>query len=272
MCRFILIVLSLTVACVPAPESFMGTWEIAAVQPDGASKDARWLVFNADRTYTAKDKNGMELWAGTFEIDPTTSPKTWDHRSDAARKESKEVLGIYHLDGDQLRVACVVGQWKGKEWVGKSRPTGFDPEQVDVLMELKRVKPRQCRPSSEQPTGDKAMLNQLPKPASDFIRTSNGNDPTEFITLFAEDAVVDDAGRIFQGREAIREWAAGDIFAAKVTFDVLEVDGDESDATITAKINGTFDRTGLPDPLFMTLQVASLNGRITKLTCRLAAK
>lgn len=112
------------------------------------------------------------------------------------------------------------------------------------------------------------MPNQLPKPASDFIRTTNGNDPTGFIALFAEDAVLDDAGRIFQGREAIRVWAAGDIFAANVKFDVLKVDGDESDTTLTAKVIGTFDRTGLPDPLIMTLQIAALDGQITNLTCR----
>ena len=92
------------------------------------------------------------------------------------------------------------------------------------------------------------MANQLPGPAAAYVRTVNGNQPAEFLALFAEDAVIDDAGREFRGREAIREWAARDIFAARVTFDVLDASGDEGDATITAKVDGTFDRTGLPDP------------------------
>jgi hypothetical protein len=54
-----------------AMESFTGTWEIVAVTPDGATKDARRLVFKKDDTYAALDKDGTELWAGTFEIDPT---------------------------------------------------------------------------------------------------------------------------------------------------------------------------------------------------------
>ena len=120
--------------------TFTGTWEIVAVKPDGATKDARRLAFHKDGTYAAQDKDGKELWAGTFEIDPTATPKVWDHRSHDAKKTGTDVLGIYERDGDKLKVACVVGQWKGKEWVGKPRPTAIDPKAADVVIELKRVK------------------------------------------------------------------------------------------------------------------------------------
>ena len=109
-------------------------------QPDGATKDARRLVSNKDGGYAALDRDGKELWAGTFEIDPTASPKVWDHRSHDAKKEGKDVLGIYELDADNLKVACVVGRWKGKEWTGKPRPKTIDPKEADVVIELKRVK------------------------------------------------------------------------------------------------------------------------------------
>jgi len=68
-------------AIAKALEAFAGTWEIDAVTPDGATKNARRLVFHKDGTYAAQDKDEKELWAGTFEIDPTASPKVWDHRS-----------------------------------------------------------------------------------------------------------------------------------------------------------------------------------------------
>ena len=129
-----------TAAAGKAREAFAGTWEIAAVRPAGATKDARRLVFHRDGTYAARDGGGTELWAGTFEIDPTARPKLWDHRSHDAKKEGKDVLGIYELDGDRLKVACVVGRWQGREWVGKPRPTGFDPKQADVVIELTRAK------------------------------------------------------------------------------------------------------------------------------------
>jgi hypothetical protein len=116
------------------------------------------------------------------------------------------------------------------------------------------------------------MIEQLPGPAAGYVRATNGRNPAGFIALFADDAVVDDAGRIIRGREAIREWAASDIFAANVTLDLLDSSGDETDVTITAKVDGTFDRTGLPDPLIMTFQLVIVDGEITRLTCRLAER
>lgn len=123
-----------------ALESFSGTWEIVKVSPEGATKDAKRLVFKKDGGYAAVGKDGKELWAGTFEIDPTATPKVWDHRSHDSRKENTGVLGIYELDGDTLKVACVVGQWKGTEGVGRPRPKAIDPKVADVVIELTRVK------------------------------------------------------------------------------------------------------------------------------------
>lgn len=125
---------------VKAMESFAGTWEIVTVNPDGATKEARRLVFNKDGTYAALDKDGKELWAGTFEIDPNQTPKVWDHRSHDARKTGTDVLGIYELDADTLKVACVVGERKGKDWTGKPRPKAIDPKQADVVIHLKRIR------------------------------------------------------------------------------------------------------------------------------------
>lgn len=123
-----------------ALETFAGTWEITSVKPDGLTKDARQLVFKKDWTYAAVDKDGKELWAGTFELDPSATPKIWDHRSHEAKKKNQDVLGIYELDGDTLKVCCVIGSWKEKEWTGKPRPKEFKLDGADVLIELRRVK------------------------------------------------------------------------------------------------------------------------------------
>ena len=109
--------------------------------PTVADPHARRLVFTTNGNYAAQDKDGKELWAGTFEIDPTASPKTWDHRSHEAKKKGADVLGIYELKADTLKVACVVGAWKGKEWTGKPRPKAIDPKEANVVLELKRVRP-----------------------------------------------------------------------------------------------------------------------------------
>lgn len=216
------------------------------------------------------DKDGKELWAGTFEIVRITTPKNWDHRSDDARKLGKDQLGIYELNGDALRVACVSGQWKGNEWVGRPRPKAINPKDADVVLELSRAKHAGdlAHPSNQR--GGSAMTEDLSKLATEFVGTINGNDPNGFMGKFCDDAIVDDAGRIVRGRDAIRQWAAHDIFAASVTLDALDLSEYASGVTITAKVEGTFDRKGLPDPLVMTFDIAFRCGKIAKLTCRLA--
>jgi uncharacterized protein (TIGR03067 family) len=262
-----------TEAVLKALESFAGTWELVTVRPEGAAKNARRLVFNQDGSYAAHDADGKELWAGTYEIDPTVTPKRWDHRSHDAKREGRDVLGVYELDGDTLRVACVAGRWNGKEWVGKSRLNAVASPEADVVIDLKRVKPNKVKSSlPNQETKGTTMIDQIPGPAASYVRTINAKDQAAFIALFADDAVVDDAGRTIQGREAIKAWAADDIFAADVTLSVLSSRGNEHSASVTGKVDGTFDRTGLPNPLVMTFDVATRAEKITKLTCRLAEK
>ncbi|MEW4453016.1 TIGR03067 domain-containing protein [Bremerella sp. JC817] len=122
-----------------SPETFAGTWEIVDVQPKGSTKNATQLVFRKDRTYAALDANNQELWAGTFDLDPTTSPGVWDHRSNESQRKGGDALGIYELDGDRLKVCCVVGVWKDNQWTGKPRPTEFKLPAADVVLELRRV-------------------------------------------------------------------------------------------------------------------------------------
>ncbi|MFN3152972.1 TIGR03067 domain-containing protein [Bremerella sp.] len=120
-------------------EEFAGTWKIIDVKPNGSTKNATQLVFRKDRTYAALDANNKPLWAGTFDLDPTTSPSVWDHRSFESQKTGGDALGIYELDGDTLKVCCVVGAWKDKQWIGKPRPTEFKLPQADVVLQLRRV-------------------------------------------------------------------------------------------------------------------------------------
>lgn len=121
-------------------QTFAGTWEIVAVQPPVSTQGAKYLVFRNDMTYAALDADNNELWAGTFDLDPTATPKVWDHRSNESQKTGGDALGIYELDGDTLKVCCVVGTWRAKRWAGKPRPAKFSLPEADVVLELRRVK------------------------------------------------------------------------------------------------------------------------------------
>jgi SnoaL-like domain len=108
----------------------------------------------------------------------------------------------------------------------------------------------------------------LPEPVASYLRTVNTGAADEFATSFADDAVVVDVNRELSGLDAIAAWARTDIFGANVHFDVLDVTERQGRSIVTVRIDGTFDRTGLPDPLVMNHEFKVAAGKITELRIR----
>lgn len=92
---------------------------------------------------------------------------------------------------------------------------------------------------------------KLPKPVETYIRAINAHDADAFQASFAPDAVVSDVGREIRGIAAIKEWGEREIFAVNVALEVMKVVERDGQTTVTVKVDGTFDRTSLPDPLLM---------------------
>jgi hypothetical protein len=113
---------------------------------------------------------------------------------------------------------------------------------------------------------------KLPKPIETYIRAINARDADTFLSSFAPNAVVKDVGREIRGIAAIKEWGDREIFAVNVTLEVMEAVERDGQAIITVKIDGTFDRTGLPDPLLMDHCFMVARDKIAALTYRLASK
>ena len=105
----------------------------------------------------------------------------------------------------------------------------------------------------------------LPGPVVNYLRAVNAGAPEEFPVSFADDAVVVDVNRELRGLDAITAWACTDIFGAHVHFDVLNVTERQGRTIVSVKIDGTFDRTGLPDPLVMSHEFKVAHGKITEL-------
>ena len=116
------------------------------------------------------------------------------------------------------------------------------------------------------------MTTTLPQTAAAYVEATNNQDAAAFIACFAQSAVVDDAGRQFAGIEAIRTWSQREIMDAKVTLEVLDVADRGDEVTITTKVDGNFDRTGLPDPLIINHHIRLEGDKIVRLTCRLAGE
>jgi hypothetical protein len=90
------------------------------------------------------------------------------------------------------------------------------------------------------------------------------------MAIFTEAAVVNDVGREFRGNAAIKDWSDREIFGAQVTLDVINVAEHAGETVVTTKVDGNFDRTGLPDPVIINHHIKAENGKIAALTCRLA--
>ena len=89
----------------------------------------------------------------------------------------------------------------------------------------------------------------LLRPIDRYMHAINSHDPDAFQTCFDSDAVVTDVGREIRGVAEIMTWAHREIFAAKVTLDLMGVREIGGQTVLTVEIDGMFDRTGLPDPL-----------------------
>lgn len=113
---------------------------------------------------------------------------------------------------------------------------------------------------------------KLPNPVETYIRAINAHDAEAFQSSFASDAVVKDVGREIRGIAAIKEWGEREIFAVNVTLEVMEIAERGGQTIVTVKVDGTFDRTGLPDPLVMDHCFTIAGDKIAALTCRLAGE
>jgi hypothetical protein len=110
----------------------------------------------------------------------------------------------------------------------------------------------------------------LPPVAAAYVRAINGHDPAAFVALFAEEAVVSDIGREFRGPAEIAGWSDREIFAPRVTLNVIEAAERDGATVLTTEVDGNFDRTGLPDPVVINHHITAEGGRIVRLSCRLA--
>ena len=109
------------------------------------------------------------------------------------------------------------------------------------------------------------ITNTLPKVVADHIAACNAHDAEAWMATFAPDAMVNDIQREFVGADAIRAFADAEIFGTKVTMDVHRAWDRHGDVTVHARLDGTYDKTGLPDPLILSFYLSLRGDRITQL-------
>jgi ketosteroid isomerase-like protein len=105
----------------------------------------------------------------------------------------------------------------------------------------------------------------LPAPVTAFIAAVNHFDLEGLMATFAEDAIVNDHRCEFRGRDALREWAAREIVGDRVTMTVVEAARRGDGAIVSAEMDGTFSKAGLPSPFVLSFYFSTDRDHIAQL-------
>jgi hypothetical protein len=105
----------------------------------------------------------------------------------------------------------------------------------------------------------------LHPPVASFVQAMNDFNLERLLATFAEDALVNDQLREYCGKAAIREWAERDLIADRTTMTVTCLVKRYVNLVVTANVDGTFDKRGLPDPLRLTFYFTLWNDLIAQL-------
>ena len=109
------------------------------------------------------------------------------------------------------------------------------------------------------------IIDELPQVIKDHIASHNKADPELLMATFAPDALLNDNRREFLGQEAIRKWAAKEIFGDKVTLDPQAAYEHHGNIIVRCNVDGTFDKSKLPNPVVLTYYFSLSGDKITQL-------
>ena len=107
--------------------------------------------------------------------------------------------------------------------------------------------------------------SNVPEPVRAYIEACNAFDLGALVAAFSGEALVNDQRREYVGLPAIRYWAAREIISDRVTMEIAETAIRGDHVVVTAKMDGEYDKAGLPDPLVLTFYFSLAADRIAQL-------
>jgi len=107
------------------------------------------------------------------------------------------------------------------------------------------------------------MTISLPEPVRSFFERVNAHDEQGFLDAFTEQGVVDDWGREFTGRDAIKGWSDKEFIGARGTFTAQKV---TTDAQGRVSVVGEWRSSYANGPSAFTFDVDG--GRVARMAIR----
>jgi len=109
------------------------------------------------------------------------------------------------------------------------------------------------------------MSTALPEPIATFIDAGNRFAADAMIAVFTPDALVNDIQREFQGAASIKRWIDKEIVGDNVTLEVTRTEQHYGITSVTATVDGTYDKSNIPDPLVLTYYFSLAGNKICTL-------
>jgi hypothetical protein len=110
---------------------------------------------------------------------------------------------------------------------------------------------------------------QMPQSIAVFIKATNAHKSDEFLATLTEGAVITDEGQEYRGIAAIKKWSDEKYIGARVTLDAVDLMNGDGKTIVTLRVDGNFDKTGLPDPLLLDFHFTLDTNKISALDIRL---
>jgi hypothetical protein len=107
---------------------------------------------------------------------------------------------------------------------------------------------------------------KISKTVADFIQAFNNHDPNVLLSLLNENAIIHDEGHDYHGISEIRRWYEEKAVGPNVTLEPIKVVETNGKFIVTAKVDGNFDKTGLPDPLKLDFDFTMDANRVSGLS------
>ena len=117
--------------------------------------------------------------------------------------------------------------------------------------------------SSETPPA--AAPAALPAAVCAFIAATNAFDAEALISCFTEGALVNDQLRDYWGLAAIRAWLEQEVVGERLTMEVVKAVDHFGDSIVTARVDGDYDKTGLPGPMVLAFHFTLREDKIVRL-------
>jgi proline iminopeptidase len=117
--------------------------------------------------------------------------------------------------------------------------------------------------------------DQLPAPVLAHLDAVRALDAPAILGTFTDDALVNDLGREFLGREALGPWIDQEYLTLQLTMEFVEAFAHDDVVVLRARYDGTFDRAalGLPDEIVLTSYIVLREDRIaTMIVSRTAGR